>query len=166
MQLNFGDHRSVMPRYEPFPPPLRGQMRWVRERVGWIAKHVSSADRYFATLPLHKPLSMLLDDQTIWVNYKVTRRIDGETAFLGSHELAIGSLAFEGGRLRVLATLIHELAHVCGAPIRNSRAAEMAVLACGLGKLNEYRSGIDDPHTQYNPKIIGSADPRKGTSVA
>ena len=52
-------------------------------------------------------------------------------------EMAIGIPAFRIGRWTVLATLVHELAHINGAPGGNDRRAEEAVLACGMGRRSE-----------------------------
>ena len=55
----------------------------------------------------------------------------------------------------MLGTLIHELAHANGAPGEASKAAEEALLHCGLGKLSELTSGRDDLGTPYVPGIEG-----------
>jgi len=70
-------------------------------------------------------------------------------------EIAIAPKAFRIGRWTVLATLIHELAHSDGAAWgRDSAEAELAVLACGLGRKSEQTQG-DDPYTPYNPRLRG-----------
>jgi hypothetical protein len=58
------------------------------------------------------------------------------------------------GRWSLLATMIHELAHINGAPGRGF-AAEEALIACGLGRLHEKQTGVDDLHTPYSPDIEG-----------
>ncbi len=55
----------------------------------------------------------------------------------------------------MLATLVHELAHINGAPGGASKQAEDALLACGLGRRIEFATGTDDPKTPYNPGISG-----------
>ena len=70
-------------------------------------------------------------------------------------ELAIGPRAFRIGRWTVLATLIHELAHCNGAPGGGSTVAEDALPACGLGRLSEQSTGVDDPRTPYVPGLGG-----------
>jgi hypothetical protein len=97
-----------------------------------------------------------LADRSIWINYHPTMVDFGETNFAGGKEIAVSNASFRIGRWTVLATLVHELAHVDG--VRGAvlpRAAELAVLACGLGKQSERTSGTDDPNTPYNPNISG-----------
>lgn len=66
----------------------------------------------------------------------------------------------------MLATVIHELAHIggagggatgllCTAFSSACHAAERAVLECGLGNRREHRTGVDDPATPYDPGILG-----------
>ena len=74
----------------------------------------------------------------------------------GGKEIAIGPPSYRVGRWMVLATLIHELAHVNGVRGRVSPlAAENALLHCGLGKRSERSSGVDDPSTPFHPGIRG-----------
>ena len=79
----------------------------------------------------------------------------GETEYVGGREIAISDVACRWGRWTMLATLIHELAHVNGAAGGSSRDAESALIHCGLGKRSEQTTGVDDPHTPYDPDISG-----------
>jgi hypothetical protein len=63
----------------------------------------------------------------------------------GGSELVISELACRIGRWSLLATLIHELAHINGASGRGF-AAEDALIACGLGRRQEQQTGMDDTH--------------------
>lgn len=156
IQINIGDHVSSERDFIQFPKKHLSTMRWVRWKAIWITKNIHSADAYFRTLPNRKRLTTLLADNTIWINYHPTSSALGLTNYAGGKEIAISNKAFKIGRWTVLATLIHELAHVNG--VRGSvtpLAAERAVLECGLGKRSELTSGIDDPQTPYNPTIRG-----------
>jgi hypothetical protein len=155
IQINIGDHVSP---FKPFlqPIPFRHQWvtSWARRRAKVIAATVKGADTYFKSLPGKRSLTQLLSDRTIWINYA------SELAALGarpgnSNEIGIGELAYLRGKLMVLATLIHELAHINGAPDGESRAAEDAVLHCGLGKQSERDTGVNDPRTPYDPDERG-----------
>ncbi|MFC1642484.1 hypothetical protein ACFL5O_07330 [Myxococcota bacterium] len=154
MQLNVGDHASPVAGYLAIPPGYRADAQWARTRARAVARGRPSANVYFKTLPGGKSLSALLADNTIWVNYSVSIGAYGE-AVIGGRELAIGPSAFRMGRWTVLATLIHELAHINGAPGGVSRAAEQALVACGLGRASELRTGVDDPDTPYDPSLSG-----------
>jgi hypothetical protein len=91
----------------------------------------------------------------MWINYHPTMTAYGLTP--GSEfatEFAIGPFAFRDGKQMVLATIIHELAHCNGAPGGDSKVAEEALIACGLGRASE-KGGKDDPKTPYNPSVSG-----------
>lgn len=155
MQINIGDHVSPVTGYIPFPLSKRDTMRWARLRARRVARGMPSANTYFKTLPGGRSLQQLLDDRTIWINYHATMTDYGETDRVGGKEIAISKTAFDVGRWTVLATLIHELAHSNGAGLPPSRAAEEALLHCGLGRRSEKTSGVDDPRTPYDPSVEG-----------
>lgn len=163
IQINFGDHRSRVPRYGAFPRKWHANIRWARQRAIWIAGNIKTADAYFKTMPLRRSLTQLLGDPSIWVNY-ATFAYYGETEYAGSNEMAISEYCYPWGKWTILATLIHELAHVNGVP-GSTDAAERAVLESGLGSRAESRSGRDDPKTPYDPRIIGML-PGAGTTYA
>lgn len=154
IQINIGDHASPTAGYITVPAQHRWMFRWARTKAKSIASGMASADRYFATLPGGRTLTSLLGDNTIWVNYHATFTYYGETNFVGGKEIAIGNKSIRIGKWTVLATLIHELAHVNGAD-GVDHAAERALLECGLGSAAERRTGVDDPRTPYEPGITG-----------
>ena len=155
-QINIGDHNSPVNGYIPFPQQHRDNMRWARRRAKRITRDMPSANVYFRSLSDGRSLTQLLTDRTIWVNYHATISHYGETEFAISagNEIAIGSYACRMGRWTLLATLIHELAHTNGAD-GSTHAAELALIHCGLGKKSELKSGVDDPHSPYEPGITG-----------
>jgi hypothetical protein len=157
IQINIGDHTSSENGYIAVPSGAKRDMtQWARTKARWIAANIATADPYYRTLPNGKSLTELLADNTIWINYHATTTVFGLTNFAGGKEIAIGNPAYRIGRWTVLATLVHELAHVNG--VRGAvqpRAAELAVLACGLGKQSEATSGVDDPSTPFDPTIRG-----------
>ena len=158
MQLNIGDHASVIPFFHPIPPGFLWQFQWARKQAFWIAANKPNADPYFSTLGDNKTLSDLLQDSDIWVNYsdaaELTEGNLGES-FHDAKELTITNDSVAIGQWTVLATLIHELAHLAGAPGRPSRAAEDALIPCGLGYVSEQTSSTDDPFTPYDPNAAG-----------
>lgn len=156
IQINIGDHTSSETDFIPIPKRHRTTMNWARARAILISNRLARADVYFRTLPNGRSLTELLADRTIWINYHATSNSFGLTNFAGGKEMAICEPAFRIGRWMVLATLVHELAHVNG--VRGSvspYAAERAVLECGMGRRSELTSGIDDPETPYDPTITG-----------
>lgn len=156
IQINIGDHTSSQAGYIAFPNNRLATIRWARTKAIWVAANIATANPYYRGLPGGRSLTDLLADRSIWINYHPTMVDFGETNFAGGKEIAVANASFRIGRWTVLATLVHELAHVDG--VRGAvlpRAAEWAVLACGLGKQSERTSGTDDPNTPYNPNISG-----------
>jgi hypothetical protein len=156
IQINIGDHTSSEADYIAFPARLLPQVQWARTKAKWIARNIATADPYYRTLPGGRSLSDLLSDHSIWINYHPTSVDMGLTNFAGGKEIAICNPSFRVGRWTVLATLVHELAHVNGVRgATDPRGAERAVLECGLGKRSELSTGVDDPTTPFDPTISG-----------
>jgi len=154
IQMNIGQHTSPEPLFVAVPPKLRAMVDWARKRARIITKDVPGADRYYKSLPGGRTLTELLNDSEIWINYAPTLTISGATSIDFPKETAIAPKSFRIGRWYVLATLLHELAHVNGVDGTGHKAEE-AVLRCGLGKMSEFTSGIDDPSTPYRPNVVG-----------
>jgi hypothetical protein len=154
IQINVGDHSGSEngDDFTPIPSQHLNQVRWARKKAIWIAKNLSRADAYFLSLPNGRSLTNLLGDSSIWINFDPALGDFGAT--WGNNDLWIGPSAFRIGRWTTLATVIHELAHIDGAP-GNGPDAERAVLECGLGSDAERRTGKDDKKTPYDPTIDG-----------
>ena len=154
IQINIGDHVSPFPSLGPVPFKHQWVTKWARNRAKAIAAELKTADKYFKSLPRKRTLTQLLADRRIWINYAPDLYARGIRPGL-SNEIGIGELAYVRGKMVVLATLIHELAHIAGAPNGESRAAEEALIHCGLGKKSELETGINDPSTPYDPDVQG-----------
>lgn len=154
IQVNIGDHVSPIAGFIAWPPSKVRLINWSRSRAKRITRDIASADPYFRTLPGGRSLSSILQDRSVWINYHATMNAYGGAIRNGS-ELCISNTACRIGRWTVLATLIHELAHINGAPGGASKAAEEALLHTGLGKKTERTTGVDDPETPYDPSISG-----------
>lgn len=157
IQINVGDHVSIRaPLFQPVPFRHQWVTNWARQRAKVIAATMPSADRYFSSLPFGRSLTQILADRTIWINYAPTiKDLWGAEDNRIHKEIAITPPSYLWGRWTVLATLIHELAHINGAPGSRSQAAEEALLHCGLGKRSEATSNIDDPRTPFVPLTDG-----------
>jgi hypothetical protein len=157
IQLNLGRHISLWEEFGPFLRPEHIEdMQWVRGQAKAIANTKPSANQYFRSLPFHRTLSDILNDRTLWVSYfKNGGTLRGYCISRDGKKFEIGltDLAFRNRQL-ALGTLIHELAHVGGAPANTSQA-EDAVYHCGLGTFREYELGEDDSSTPYDPLLIG-----------
>src|SRR5262245_11884664 len=128
MQINIGDHITKVTdpdfTFIAFPSSslgkgggIRWQMTWARKKANEIARSIPSANVYFRSLPEGRSLSDILADSSLWINYCINRSEYGWTVGTpsGGVEVGICPLAFRWGRWTVVATLIHELAHVDGA---------------------------------------------------
>jgi hypothetical protein len=166
IQINIG-HHSGNENGVPFaqiPKGLVPQVRWAVTKAVWIAHRVKTANMYYASLPRGRTLTSLIHDKSIWINYDPGTGDDGYT--FHNSDLWLGPKPFRIGRWSVLASILHELAHIggagggatglsCTAFSASCHAAERAVLECGLGKRSERRTGVNDPATPYDPTIIG-----------
>lgn len=155
IQMNIGDHLSPETGWVSVPANHRPKLSWARRRARVVAQRIPSANVFFKRLPGGRSLSSLLGDRTIWINFDPSEPAFGAQSGAHPHEIAMGPSSFRMGRWTVLATLIHELAHVNGAPGGSDRRAEEALLHCGLGRRSEKTTGIDDPRTPYDPDIEG-----------
>lgn len=157
MQINLGGHVSPLaPLFQPIPFRHQWVTNWARQRAQHIAATMPSADIYFRSLPFRRTLTQLLADRTIWLNYALDLDgLVGGTDKLTHKEIAIAEVCYRWGRWTVLATLIHELAHAGGARGKASKAAEDALLHCGLGKRSERTTDKDDPRTPFDPSTRG-----------
>lgn len=167
MQINVGDHISAVtdPNFMFIPFPMsaigrgggvRWQIQWARTKANEIARRIPSANTYFRSLPGGRSLTAILADSSLWINYCPNRVEYGWTVGTpgGGVEVGICPLSFRWGRWMVVATLIHELAHVNGAP-GSGDSAERALPHCGLGSWAEMTSHTDDSWTPYDPTITG-----------
>jgi hypothetical protein len=157
IQINLGDHvSSLAPLFQAVPFRHQWVTTWARERAKHIAATMPSADAYFRTLPFGRSLTQLLADRTIWINYAPDLGpLVGGTDKLTHKEIGIAEASYRWGRWTVLATLIHELSHTNGAPGKGSKAAEEALLHCGLGKRSERTTNKDDRRTPFDPRAEG-----------
>lgn len=157
MQINVGDHTSPAdPTWIAVPATYRDMMRWARTRCIWIAANKPAANVYFKSLKHGRSLTQIVNDRSMWINYKSDLVTYGWAETPGK-ELAMCTRSFKEGRWQLLASLCHELAHTNGADedAPGGKQAEEAVLHCGMGYAKEKSSGKDNSSTPYNPGISG-----------
>ena len=96
----------------------------------------------------------MLNNSDIWISYH-SRTGDGFfglTSTKRPKEITITGDAFAGGIRVVAATIVHELAHVNGAPGAPSSMAEGSLNSCGFGD-------------QFNPNAVGIQDDGRATCI-
>jgi len=143
----------------------------IAKALAHIDKRCASQRRcnaYFQTLNTQKPISLrqILDRKTLYIfrlkplrGATLKKIPEGYCYSWGSNwaQIGLNDLAFALGYMEVAHTLLHELAHVAGAPgLRQdpkSLAAETATLHCGMRKY-------------FDPKAFGALDPVPGPEDA
>lgn len=153
-QFNIGDYVSPQADFTKFDSARYNQLKWSRNKLFKMVKNNPACDAYFRSLPRGRTLTNMINDGSIWVNYgpHIEAPYYGK-AFFANGEIGIADRAFQMGRWTVLATIIHEFAHLNGAPGHGGDTrAEEAVYHCGLGTAEEYYGLVDDPRTPYNPE--------------
>lgn len=95
----------------------------------------SGCNSYFSHLPGRRSFREVWDDPGVWIHWDPRP----DPGFYGatSHTFAVADVTISNYALNrgvwvTVATLVHELAHVNGAPGGTSRAAENALPPCGL----------------------------------
>jgi hypothetical protein len=161
IQMNVGDctgswtdpaDNTVYP-FDPIPADKRWQVKWAREKAVEIGLSSRKANDYF--LALGKTVSLLellYRSPPIWIHYGHT----DEYGWTNSTDIWICDLTLRWGRWSTLGTLIHELAHLAGAPGDPSKKAEEALLYCGLGRRDRHgRPMTDLPHAPFDSDVSG-----------
>ncbi len=106
----------------------------------------------FRALPRGRSFADIWADRNIWISYDPNPQADRYGATLGN-DVTITAFSLRIGFWTVAATLIHELAHVDGAPGGNNHAAEATLRQCLLRNLE-------------NPNIMGMFNPAGCTKLA
>jgi hypothetical protein len=106
----------------------------------------------FKKLPGGKTFDDIWTDNSVWINYepRTNRGWYGVTHGVSGKDISISKNAFNKGRWWVAGTLVHELAHVNGAPI-NSGEADATLLCCGLK--NAYEGAIGMAQSGTNVEL-------------
>ncbi len=115
-------------------------------------KGMRACNDCFKRLPGGRSFDDVWADNSVWINYepRTDRGWYGITLGVGGTEVSISELAFKKGHWWVAGTLVHELAHVNGAPI-NTAAADQTLLKCGLKNAYE---GVIGSLPSSNPDYL------------
>ncbi|MDR1423821.1 MAG: hypothetical protein LBI92_04340 [Azoarcus sp.] len=101
----------------------------------------SPCNAAFQALPGGRTFADIWNDSSVWISYNPVWR-HGYFGSTSGKDITIAKYAFSMGHWTIAATLVHELAHVNGAPGHNTQA-EDTLKACLLRDL-------------YDPSVIGS----------
>jgi hypothetical protein len=107
-------------------------------------KGMRTCNDSFKNLPNGRSFDDVWADNSVWINYEDRTDRDWYGITLGGgHEISISESAFKKGRWWVAGTLVHELAHVNGAP-GDTGAADATLIPCGLRNAYEGVIGVVD----------------------
>jgi hypothetical protein len=104
-----------------------------------ISKRITGyapCDKAFKALPGGKDFATVWADASVWLNFDPSRK-QGDFGATRGKDVTITAFSLAMGRWTVAATLVHEMAHVNGAP-GNTHAAEATLRHCLL-------QGLEDP---------------------
>jgi hypothetical protein len=109
-----------------------------------IFNKIASCNTYFTGLPGGRTFDAVWTDPAFWINLEPRASVNfwGITASFHPMEIAISQPTFAKGAWFTAATIVHEMAHLNGAPAGVSLAAERSLLKCGLAKL--YTGAVGD----------------------
>jgi hypothetical protein len=132
--------RAYAPKqYEKDPwrvEQVKSAMNWIQTAVVEGKKCSESCDEAFGKLPGGRKFSDLWADQAIHISFHTSPdpKLFGQ-AKLNGKDLAVSYGSFKQGWKMVAATIIHEMAHLNGAP-DDTKDAEKTLLHCGLKSMH------------------------------
>ncbi len=127
-----GGHRYLPYTNATFLHTLNAAIHIIDRRISGYAP----CDAAFSALPGGRTFSDVWTDATVWINFDPTRG-QGDFGATRGNDITITAFSLAMGRWTVAATLVHEMAHVNGAP-GNTHAAEATLRDCLL-------KGLEDP---------------------
>ena len=147
-------HATPVGRHQWLPYSDARKKKVVEDAL-FILKHnikgSRPCNRCFEALSGGRSFDDVLGDAGVFISFDPANRQGDFGATIGS-DVTITDFSIRMGRWTVAATLVHELAHVNGAP-GDTHDAENTLTCCGLGAL-------------HDPNIIGAADEPPGSRMA
>lgn len=127
----------------------------LKRAIALIDKRIKgnpTCEKAFANLKKGRSFSEVWNDPSVWISYDPDKSGTMHAVVIGNH-MTLTAYTLAMGQWTTAATIIHELAHVNGAPGGNSSQAEDILLECLLKDL-------------HNPAYIGRLGKRRSYSVA
>lgn len=128
-------------RWDPYSDP---KILHTLKQALFILKHnirgMRPCNKCFSALPGGRTFDDVFDDASVFISFDPSGPDSGATDSVGGKDITVGKREFRVGRWSVAATLVHEFAHVNGAPGGLSAAAETTLTCCGLRGL--FRAGV------------------------
>lgn len=143
-------HYNVFPNTTPKDRTRLAKVQKAFETINRLDQRINltnSCNVYFRSLPKGKSFRDFWRDPSIFINYDPTpgANIYGDT-HSNDKDIALHRWCTDTKNFWIIAaTIVHELAHIGGAPGQPSPAAEQALPKCGFQR-------------QYDPTITGSIE--------
>lgn len=161
MQINFGEHKLLQlaesEGFKPFNSDTFKQAHLVSLALAFlklrsIGGHLIGCNEGFKKLPGGRSFEEVFNDNNVWISYG-SKRITKHGCMVGAHvtdgiqhDIAVNTWAFTclknspDAVEAIAAIIVHEMAHVNGAPNKGNLAESM-LLCCGFGA--HYDASID-----------------------
>jgi hypothetical protein len=153
--MQYGSRAYAPKQYEKDPwriDQIKLAMNWIQNAIVTGQTCAESCDEAFGKLPGGKKFSELWADQSIHISFLMTPDPkEYGYAKLNGKDLAISYGSFRHGWKMVAATIVHEMAHLNGAP-DNTKDAEKTLLSCGLK--SQHRKDLVGYLKQIPPNAI------------
>ena len=94
-------------------------------------RNMRPCDECFKRLPGLRTFTEVFDDATVFISFD-SAGPDRAAAIVSGHDITLSAGEFKRNKWAVAASIIHELAHINGAPGGNSPSAENTLLCCGF----------------------------------
>lgn len=132
----------------PVPDRYLGTLKEALRILTHRVRDDGRCNESFLALPYQNDFRSFIDNPYIWINYDPAN--DGELCGwtrpnVYPMDIVLTQYSLRMGKWLAAATIIHELAHLNGAPGGDSHTAELRVLECGLHSANG----------PYDPKAKG-----------
>lgn len=118
----------------PMPTNYLHTLRQALSLLRYRVRDNAGCNASFEQLPFKNNFQSFFDNAYIWINYD--SRNDGWCGWMrvetSPMDIVVTQFALRMGKWLTAATIIHELAHLNGAPGGESHAAELRVLECRL----------------------------------
>jgi len=125
--------------FQWLPYPDAGRLKTLQQALDILDSRVKvhrPCNTAFARLPGGRTFREVFEDATVFISFDPQRRQNVFGATL-VNEVTITDFSIAMGRWTTAATLVHELAHVDGAPGGNDHRAEHTLVHCLLAGLHD-----------------------------
>ncbi|EYF01090.1 hypothetical protein [Chondromyces apiculatus] len=128
--------RRGPPPSQPMPPHLVGQVQRGIDLLMTRILGCESCEQEFRTLPRGLSFTQIVN-LGVYVNYHPANNTDWGWMDTGyPQDIVLTPLAIRMGRWAIAGTIVHEIAHLNGAPGGNDHAAEHTLSKCRLMSQN------------------------------